>query len=86
MNTAEQVTAFVVRYTQPTGDNWELIRADWNGRALDAWLDAARQRGIDATVLGIGDSHDVVGFVDVDGRQFAVCHLGRRMELQAEVR
>ncbi|MGW5518691.1 hypothetical protein [Nocardia africana] len=85
MTSIEQVTEFVAHYTPPLGD-WGTTRPNWNSHALDAWLEAARQRGIEATVLEICEGHEVVGMVAVGGHHFAVTHLGRRMELQAVAR
>lgn len=81
-----RVTEFVAHYTQPQSSEWTDAKANWNEHALQAWLDAAQQRGLEVTVREVRDSHDVIAVVEVDGREYAVTHLGRRMELQAEPR
>ena len=81
-----RVTEFVAHYTQPQGSEWSTAKAGWNEHALRAWLDAAQERGLDVTVREVRDSHDVIAVVEVDGAEYAVTHLGRRMELQAEPR
>ncbi|MEG8177461.1 hypothetical protein GZH49_02800 [Nocardia terpenica] len=88
MTDHRRVTDFVVHYSTPemNGENWSQIKDDWNQNALDAWLKVARQRGLNVTVRELTDSHYIVAIVEVDGHEYALRHLGRRMELQAEPR
>ncbi|WP_280232266.1 asparagine synthase-related protein [Nocardia cyriacigeorgica] len=79
-----QVTEFVVHYRRPE-DPTEL-KDDWNERRLGYWLDAARGRGLTPTVVEVFDTHHVIGAVEVDGQQYEIGHVGRRMELQARPR
>jgi hypothetical protein len=78
------VTEFVAHYSTPFEGSWEQAKQQWNQHALAAWLEAARQHGLEVSVQEILDSHDVIAVVEVEGQHYGVHHLGRRMELQAK--
>ena len=43
------VTEFVAHYTPPQGD-WAAAKTAWNEHALQAWIEAAEQHGLEVTV------------------------------------
>lgn len=75
------VTDFIVSYKQPS--NYREALNGWNRRALDYWLAEAADRGIDARVIEVLDSHHAIAVVEVAGRTYNITHIGRGMELQA---
>lgn len=87
MTTPDQVTSFVAHYTLAVGNDWNHHRENWQQVALEAWLDAAQQHGLDVTVQQMcADSNQDVAVVEVAGEQYTVTHFSRRPEVQAEQR
>ncbi|MEV6281019.1 hypothetical protein [Nocardia sp. NPDC051832] len=77
------VTKFVAHYSAPQGDSWDVAKAAWNQNALDAWLAAAREHGLEVTVREVLDGNGLIARVEVGGQEYGIHHLGRRMELEA---
>ncbi|MFI9406873.1 hypothetical protein [Nocardia sp. NPDC052316] len=87
MTAADQVTGFVAHYQLDNGDNWEQKRNNWRQSALDAWLEAARQHGLDVTVQEMCEDPDrEVAVVEVEGQEYYLTHFSRRPEVKAKLR
>ncbi|MEV6069259.1 hypothetical protein AB0L82_22160 [Nocardia sp. NPDC052001] len=86
MTDIDPVTEFVADYTHTASDDWQEEKSTWRQNAVDTWLEAARQRGIEASIRELLDSNHEVAVVEVDGLQYTLANLGRRMEVQAERR
>ncbi|MFI6870874.1 asparagine synthase C-terminal domain-containing protein [Nocardia sp. NPDC050406] len=83
----DPVTDFVAHYHLDIGGNWNSHRENWQQVALDAWLQAAQQRNLDATVLYLcEDSNQDVAIIEVGQNRYAITHLGRAAEVRAERR
>ncbi|KIA60563.1 hypothetical protein [Nocardia vulneris] len=83
------VTEFVADYTLRTDSrSWAEARDNWHRIALQAWLDAAHERGIDGITVRelCEDSSYKVAVIEVGGREYTVQNLGRGMEVQAKLR
>jgi hypothetical protein len=76
-----RVTEFIAHYKQPSSHREALD--GWNERALEYWLAAAKDRGIEATVVEVLESHHTIAVVEVAGQRYNISHIGRSMELQA---
>ncbi|MGV9785410.1 hypothetical protein [Nocardia farcinica] len=84
---SDPVTKFVVHYDEPPASTWTEQRKQWNQHAANAWLKAAHGRGLDVTLIELGDTGgEVVAVVEADGRLYDIAHLGRGTELQAKPR
>ncbi|MEU4843110.1 hypothetical protein [Nocardia testacea] len=77
-----RVTDFIASYKQPSSHREALD--GWNERALEYWLAAAKERGIEASVVEVLDSHHTIAVVEVAGQRYDIAHIGRGMELQAK--
>lgn len=82
------ITEFVARYALTGEGDWAATRDRWREIALDAWLAAAQERGLEVEVLEIldGPVPNDVAIVRADGADYVLVHPGRAPEVQARPR